>query len=137
MKSGYDQFFKKARQAAVPGMPVGIAKKSTPTQMAEKLRAKLAVPAKKKIRKGISWKLAGLSFAGLLLALLGMQYHDKIEKFVKNIEISLGTAMAEEKTATPAKKDDKALSAADATKTTGTKAENVLAVKKDYSQENF
>lgn len=141
MKSGYDQFFKNARKVANGGKPVKIQSDDT---MVKKLRTKLSAEPKKKPKKGIAWKLAGVSFAGLLLSLVGLQYHDKIEHYVKRIEISLGTAVAEEKPAPKAetdkdkkeksdKKDDKS---ADAAKGDAGKADTALA-KKDFTPDEI
>lgn len=137
MKSGYDQFFKNARKAAVTGQaPVKSAFKAKPEsskKLVEQLRTKMTdqAQAKKKPRKGIPWKMVGYSLVGLLMALAGMQYYEQIERVIKKVEISLGTAVAEEAPA-PAKKDEKAPAEGEAAKPAAE-----AAVKKEFTQEEI
>lgn len=65
--------------------------------LARELRGRNRPKPQKKVSKPISWKLAGYSLMGLLIAGLGMWKIERIEKVVRSIEISmLGTAYAEE-----------------------------------------
>lgn len=110
MKTGYDQYFKKARKAAgkkpvaqntVPssGMSIDDFEK----QLRTKMKMEVSRPQQNK-KSSIPWKLVGISFIGLILAFFGIQYHESIEKYVQKIEISLvGGAYAEEKAATSPK----------------------------------
>jgi flagellar motility protein MotE (MotC chaperone) len=126
MKSGYDQFFKKARENAQTSSPAKKGgkprfqmqdrrhtissssqplnvKPATNAELANELRRRVQAAKKPKRRSKISWKLAGASFLGLVITAGGMFGHDKIESFVKRIEISvIGSAIAEEKPAAPA-----------------------------------
>lgn len=120
MKSGYDQFFQKARKAADSGATV---KKPAPQgmkladfekrlnqshsqqeaarrpskNMAEDLRARVRVQGKKqKVRKAFPFKLVGISLMGLLVTSLGVWKADEMEKIIQGVEISLlGQARAE------------------------------------------
>ena len=121
MKSGYDQFFKKARQNAATGTGAGlhssvgprISTRKTPLQATYKLSEKdmdlhlkqrMGMPRRKKPKK-ISWKLAGLSLVGVIIAALGFLNHEKAEKLLTSVEINfLGSAQAE--TAPPSTKKD-------------------------------
>lgn len=104
MKSGYDQFFQNARKAADPQAArsgsVRFQKKSGAPKLdldisSEDLeqqirrRMKMSAPKKKK-KSGIPWKIVGVSFVGLLLAVYGFLYHEDVERFVKRIEITMG-----------------------------------------------
>jgi flagellar motility protein MotE (MotC chaperone) len=118
MSNGYDQFFKKARQNAASGHPASnrSAPKAAPkfsTQLHHTvteqdiethIKKKLGVKPKKK--KKVSWKLAGLSFVGLIVTAIGFVNHDKVEQIVSSVEISLiGSAGAQTNTPPPAAKD--------------------------------
>lgn len=119
MKSGYDQFFKKAREnaqtqapgaakrpagkprfqmpkASVNESPVSMKVSRNTTELAERLRHQMQT--KKKVRRSkVPWKLAGISFLGIVFAVGGMLYHEQIESVAKRIEFSLiGQAIAEE-----------------------------------------
>jgi flagellar motility protein MotE (MotC chaperone) len=108
MKSGYDQFFKQARRAQSAPTPTPVqaprikVNTGSTKQVAEQLRARVVDERKKKNqaqakRKRIPWKLAGVSFLGLVLGLLGMQYQEKIDSSINKFEVSLfGQAYAEE-----------------------------------------
>lgn len=120
MKNGYDQFFKSARQAAKPegtklkmDLSKGIKLNISNEELLEReLRNRAGVKARKRKKKPFPWKLAGMSFLGLVLAFYGLQNYEHVEHLVKNIEISLlGAAQAEEapvKKAAPAKAEAKA-----------------------------
>lgn len=104
MKSGYDQFFQNARKAADPqtsrSQSVRFQKKSNAPKLnldlsSEDLeqqirrRMKMSQPKKRK-KSGIPWKIVGVSFMGLLMAVYGFLYHEDVESFVKRIEITMG-----------------------------------------------
>lgn len=103
MKSGYDQFFKKARQNAVGGKPSPAKRESSSVHhsLTEKdveahLKKKLGVKPVKKSKGKISWKMAGLSFVGLLIASAGFVYHEDLEKTLTMVEVNfLGLAQAQ------------------------------------------
>lgn len=104
MKSGYDQYFKKAQTAAgISAKPVAqlksLQKKSSMDSqaMAKELRRRLEPKYKVKKKSKMPWKLAGISFIGLLIAALGFQNADAIEAKLHKIEISFfGQANAKE-----------------------------------------
>lgn len=97
MKTGYDAFFKKAKENAGGGTPVARARVAASSdQVAKTLRknVKTKIETRKK-KNRVPWKLAGFSLVGLLIALGGFQYHEKIDLFLQKIEISLlGRAVA-------------------------------------------
>lgn len=121
MKSGYDQFFKKARQAAQAGTPPPPKRRqavesprpqasaSDLTQELEKqLRQRAGVRPKK--RKKVSWKMATLSFIGFVACIIAAVQYEKVEQFLQKFEVSLlGQAQAETKP-TPEKKENPAKS---------------------------
>jgi len=112
MKSGYDQFFKKARENAQQGARSAGAsntrfdvknqrpRTNTNQEMAHELRGRVQsrrLQQKRRRRSGIPWKLVSVSFLGFLVAAAGYLKHDKIENLVKHLEVSaLGQAMADE-----------------------------------------
>lgn len=114
MKSGYDQFFKKARKIANGdslekdqrnGRGVSFNLNSNVTTSAD---SKLKKKNLKKKRITIPWKLVGGTFIGLILALYGYQNHVQVENLIKNIEVGILTgAWAEETTAAPATAENK------------------------------
>lgn len=132
MKSGYDQFFKQARQNAASGVGPQInPRASAPRKPAvaahhtlserdidNHLKKRMGMPPKKKPKK-ISWKLAGLSLIGLIVTSIGFVQHEKVEKAVAAIEINfLGSAQAETPNRAPsAVKPDAATDLTSATKT--------------------
>jgi flagellar motility protein MotE (MotC chaperone) len=115
MKTGYDQFFKKAREAASNGAvkrPSSAprfeinqrrerAPKTSDQVLSEQLRQR--IQAKKKVKKAkVPWRLAGFSFLGLVIATAGYFEHERIEALLKRVEISMiGSASAQEKPAAP------------------------------------
>ena len=152
MKSGYDQFFKKAREnagqsPARDGSGSNSARKKTakprfdlsnseqrtdPTvdQITRELRQRLQNKKKKRHAK-IPWKLAGASFVGMLLAAAGFLEHARIETILKNVEISMiGSASAEEKSPAPTK-------AKPEVKKEETKAAGEAPKKTEFSQEEL
>ncbi len=113
MKSGYDQFFKNARQAASQSSGVKFQKKTSSPRLnldlasediEQQLRRRMKVqPPRKKKKSSIPWKFVGFSFVGLVLAIWGFQNHESVDRFVKNIEITMnGEAYAETPAAKPA-----------------------------------
>jgi flagellar motility protein MotE (MotC chaperone) len=105
MKSGYDQFFKKAQKVAdekrsSPRFSLGAGEDSS--AMAKKLREKVRPRMLKRKKRPLNWKMGAISFIGLISAVFALSNIDEIEHVVKNIEVSLmGRAYAED--TTPAK----------------------------------
>lgn len=120
MKSGYDQFFQKARKLATeqqaPQGRIKIQKKSSAvhgqfdlsSESAEQeIRRRMKMsPQKRKKKTSIPWKMMGISFVGLVIAIWGFYNYEYVENIVKNIEIQVtGEAYAEAaKTAVPSSK---------------------------------
>ena len=113
MKTGYDQFFKKARENAGKGNPPPPSAKSRLTQtpkstqmLVNELRTR--VGQKKKVKKvKFAWRLTLMSFVGFVITATAYFQHEQIENWVKRIEITMiGSAYAE--TAPPAKDEKKA-----------------------------
>lgn len=137
MKTGYDQFFKNARKVADEngGAPVKFTKNPSATRLHLDLssedveqqlrrRMKMSAPKKKKKKSGVHWKMAGFSFLGLVLAVVGFQNHEEIDNILKRVEITMtGEAVAETApTKSPAKPADKKEDTAAAEKEAETKA---------------
>jgi flagellar motility protein MotE (MotC chaperone) len=108
MKSGYDQFFKTARKVAEEEKPfasVQLKRASTQTRksqidetkiMAKNLRERVRPKMNRKPRP-MRWKMAAVSFVGLILTVGALMNIDEIDHLVKNIEISMmGQAYAED-----------------------------------------
>lgn len=97
MKTGYDAFFKKAKENAIGAKPVTRTRVSANSdQVVKALRqnVKTKIETRKK-KSHVPWKLAGFSLVGLLIALGGFEYHEKIDLYLQKIEISLfGRAVA-------------------------------------------
>ncbi|QLY25047.1 MotE family protein [Bdellovibrio sp. KM01] len=119
MKTGYDQFFKNARKVADENggaSPVKFTKNPSSTRLHLDLssedveqqlrrRMKMTAPKKKKKKSGVHWKMAGFSFLGLVLAVVGFQNHEEIDNILKRVEITMtGEAVAETAPAKPAAK---------------------------------
>ncbi|QDK46846.1 hypothetical protein DOM22_17625 [Bdellovibrio sp. ZAP7] len=117
MKTGYDQFFKNARKVADEngGAPVKFTKNPSATRLhldlssedvEQQLRRRMKMTAPKKSKKkksGVHWKMAGFSFLGLVLAVVGFQNHEEIDNILKRVEITMtGEAVAETAPAKPA-----------------------------------
>lgn len=124
MKSGYDQFFKNARQVADQQGGMKFQKKPSATRLHLDLasedveeqirrRMKMGAPRKRK-RTSVPWKIVGVSFVGLLLAIWGFQNYEQVENVVKRIEIQMNGEAAAESPA-PAKPAAKAAPAAAST----------------------
>jgi len=136
MKTGYDQFFKKAQKIAAqsPQAPRPIERKTVQSEdakkLAQELRKRVRPRLQRRAKRKFPWKLAGTSLMGIVLAAAGSLHLDEIEKFTKNIEISMiGSAYAEEaKPAVPAVDKDKAAAAE--------KKEEPVA-KKEYTEEDI
>lgn len=107
MKSGYDQFFQNARKVADQnGGPVKFQKKPASPRLQldlasedveQQLRRRMRMTqAKKKKRATIPWKLVGVSFMGLIVAIWGFQNYEQVENIVKRVEIQMtGEAIAQ------------------------------------------
>jgi flagellar motility protein MotE (MotC chaperone) len=116
MQNGYDQFFKQAKKVA---STTGHKPKAAPVktrlelrlsdeEIDNQLRARMGAKKKKiKVKRPFPWALTILSLIGLFITYWGMNNFDKVEHFVRNIEVTLtGEAYAEEATA-PAKSEVK------------------------------
>ncbi len=94
MKSGYDQFFKNARNVA-EGKP--IPKPQASSQSTQK-QPKFAFKKKKPTAKFPIMSFL-ISAVGFCIAYVGYENHEKIEKFLGNVEISMfSSAVASEDT---------------------------------------
>ena len=99
MKTGYDQFFKKAKE-------------TSPKTVKEILRDYPKIQNKKSLKKSTETKAKFplLSFLGFLVIGVGVYFaidqSEKVENFLKKIEISVGVALAEESSAGSAKKEE-------------------------------
>ena len=97
MKNGYEDYFKKANkvassQARKQEIPI---RKADP--MADLLRKKMQ--AKPKKTRKIPWRLAGYSVLGIIMALMGLTYHQEVDSLIKKIEIQMvGYAEAQDVT---------------------------------------
>jgi len=106
VKTGYDQFFKKAGQARqqdgnLRSRPL---RSSTEFQLQQaientedSIRRNIPMKSKRKKKSTFSWKLSGLSLIGFVVALYGFQNYEDIENKLKKVEISFfGMALAED-----------------------------------------
>ena len=107
MKSGYDQFFKQAKKvAATTGQPAKPMRTRLEVRLSEEdvenqLRARMGMkkPKATKKRKPFPWVMTIVSLLGTGLAYWGMENFEKVENFVKRIEVSMtGEAIAAEPT---------------------------------------
>lgn len=125
----------------------GYAKKQTlpkdSKKLAEELRLRMQTQSqlnlKKKRRKKISWKMAGVSFLGLLVTAGIVWKFEKVESIVKKVEFSLlGSVYAEEKT-TKEGKDKNAKPEANSKDAAGkdVKKEEKEVVKKDFTEDDI
>ncbi len=113
MKNGYEKFFseaqKEAQKKGQKGQPVKLSsnpsaeKKITLASAAETdkmtqiLRERLKKNQTQKKPKKKSWKLAGFSFLGILIASFGLYQLENLEKFLKKVEFQfLGATWAED-----------------------------------------
>lgn len=121
---------------------MSVTKKQTPqrpvssqelaTALKEQLKPKLQ--KKKSKSKKISWKLAGTSFVGFLIAGLGLHYADHIDSFIKRIEFQfIGTALAEQQPTAPVADAKPAAATPDSATTNKTES----AVKTSYTEEEI
>jgi flagellar motility protein MotE (MotC chaperone) len=144
MKTGYDQFFKKAqatskkaqgarpRSAGLKAQPKAEPRKTevrmTTQQMTDQLRKQMT-PQRRTPRR-LPWKMISSSVLGLAITGFGLNNLEKVEHFLKRIEISvLGEAYAEEP-----KKDEKS-KAASAAAAGGEKKEEAKAEKPDAKKD--
>lgn len=96
MKSGYDQFFKNARNVA-DGKPVSNQRVSPPKAAQPKFAFK-----KRKATAKFPFMSFLISAVGFCVAYVGYENHEKIEKFLGNVEISMfSPAIAAEDTTKP------------------------------------
>ncbi len=113
MKTGYDQFFKNARQVAPKAEPMKFQKNSSSAKLKidlsredmieQELRRRAGIKPRKKKPKSFPFKMVLFSAVGLMLALWGFEKYENVERFVKSIEISAyGSAEANETPAKPA-----------------------------------
>jgi flagellar motility protein MotE (MotC chaperone) len=143
MRNGYDQHFKKAQKIAAEGnSPRPTVKRSVQSQdakvLAQQLRQRVRPKLQKKTKKSIPWKLAGLSFLGLIVAAAGLHNAEEIEKYAKRIEFSLiGKTYAEEPKAKPAEKSEKEAGDKAAKAAEGEKKEDSSVAKKEYSEDEI
>ncbi len=103
-------------------------------KMAEELRLRVQaqnqLQFKKKRRKKISWKMASVSFLGLLITAGVVWQFEKVESIIKKVEFSLlGSVYAEEKTGKEKDSKDKNAKASEAN------AKDVAATGKDAKNE--
>ena len=145
MKSGYDQFFKKAQKVAAKSGSAKPAREnvqanhqrkiqfqgsmSDSNAVAQELRQRLAPKKKKPKTKGIPWRLVGVSILGAAIAAVCLWKVDDIDRLARKIEIDFlgGVAHAEDVKPAPAK---------DA-KPEEKKAEEAPVAKKEYTQEEI
>ncbi|MEK2646812.1 MotE family protein [Bdellovibrio sp. BCCA] len=106
MKSGYDQFFQNARKVADQQGGVKFKKNPSATRLhldlasedvEQQIRRRMKMGAPKKRKKAsVPWKMVGVSFMGLLVAVWGFQNHDEVENLIKRVEIQMtGEAVAQ------------------------------------------
>lgn len=107
MRNGYDQFFRKARQASQGGMKAspkaafnvssGPRFEVTAEQLEEHLRRKAGVKKAKRKKKSFPWGVTLLSAMGALATGWAMLNADTLERTLKHVEISwIGSASASE-----------------------------------------
>lgn len=161
-KTGYDQFFQKARQnsgleslkasaqvkprsqTSKPRFQVSdqqdplmtMAAPKGPKATAQELRARLqAKNVRVKKSKGIPWKLVGISFLGVILTAAGYVEHERIENFLKRVEVGfVSQSFAEEAPAKPAGTE---VAKADAAADKDNEKSAEAAKKKDFSEEEL
>jgi Uncharacterized conserved protein len=116
MKNGYDQFFKKAQQAADAGSTVKFNKRpqtprlnmdlSSEELLEQQIRRRMSMkstPAKRKKKAAFPWKMVIFSGVGLAMAILGFNNYEQVENMIRRVEIDyLGTASAEPAPVKPA-----------------------------------
>ncbi|MFZ4403374.1 MAG: MotE family protein [Pseudobdellovibrionaceae bacterium] len=99
MSNGYDQFFKKARKNAENSKTSFMLDKKIDFSEDFKNQTPVKKTTQNKKRKyKLNWKMAGLSFIGLIISILSFINQDKIEYYVRHIELKIFSwAEAEEK----------------------------------------
>lgn len=106
MKSGYDQFFKNARQVADNKSGVKFQKRPQSAKLhldlasedvEQQIRRRMKMSAPKKSKKApVPWKMIIFSFVGLLVAIWGFQNYEEVENIVKRVEVQMtGEAIAQ------------------------------------------
>lgn len=127
MKSGYDQFFKKAQKIAAQNRelsPRDLPRSKKPSRanesqiLIDQLRARVRPNSIKRAKKSVPWKWIGFSLVGFLLTAGGFLNMDKIDKVIRSVEVTMmGSAYASEtksETKADAKMDAKPGSKSDA-----------------------
>ncbi|WP_374027603.1 magnesium transporter MgtE N-terminal domain-containing protein [Bdellovibrio bacteriovorus] len=106
MKSGYDQFFKNARQVADQNNGVKFQKRNASPKLhldlasedvEQQIRRRMKMSAPKKKKKApVPWKMIGVSFFGFMVAIWGFQNHEEVENIIKRVEVQMtGEAIAQ------------------------------------------
>lgn len=99
MKTGYDQFFKKAKETS-PKTVKEILRDYPKNQNIKKLKKSTTAKAKFPILSLLGFLVIGL------VVFFAIDQSDKVENFLKKIEISVGVALAEESSAGSNKKEE-------------------------------
>lgn len=139
MKTGYDQFFKKAQKVAAKngGSAKPVERKiqfpisNDSKVMAEELRSRLKPKIEKTKRKskGIPWRLVGISLVGILIAAICLWKVDDIDRIARKVEVGFfGIAHAEEKKAEEKKSE---------AKQEGKQSEEAVVSKKEYTPDEL
>lgn len=148
MKTGYDQFFKSARQSSagiknspplkVPKAKLESQKKSNEQKMKYQgldSKALSQILIKKSKKKKFPLGLTVASLFGFMIALFGYNFHEEIEGYIKKIEIGvMGAAFAEPVAPkAEAKKSDKAAEKKEADKAEAAKNPEIAAANESNS----
>lgn len=104
MKSGYEQHFRKVKQAAKGEAPAPRPASSKPRSAAgaspDATVNALLKAKRKRARRGPPWGFIVFSMVGLVTAVLGMMHAEEVESFAQRVEIGwLGSARAAESAA--------------------------------------
>ncbi|MFM6929863.1 MAG: MotE family protein [Bdellovibrio sp.] len=138
MKSGYDQFFKNARKVAdqnsggvkftksptSPRLHLDLASEDIEQQI--RRRMKMQAPKKRKKKASVPWKMIGVSFIGLMVAVWGFQNHEEVERIVKRVEITMTGEAAAESSPAKAVSESKQAAAKDATAEASVEAKSAV-----------
>lgn len=111
MKTGYDQFFKQARNAADSNS--GVANSSRNSQLnknshlsEEQLRKKFGMLPTKQNKRKSSWKIISISIVGIAIAIWGLENYEKIDLFISKIEVGLYSEASAKETSPDVKKTE-------------------------------
>lgn len=123
MKSGYDQFFKKARKAAESGaLPKRAQVSGRRTLTEQQLKNRMGIKSSSK--RSFPFLAVFICVFGVGASVAGLHYRVKLETLAKNIEVSfLAGAFAEETPASVEGKNAKEKTSADGTKKDAGKSE--------------